>query len=221
MQVCLTVHPSGRAVRLLADPGANAKSISERVAVARVALDLLLASVGHVSVSEACSNLLACIVPASAERGANAAHGVLWLAAGLSGDEVAVYVKARWDGPAEDWDRCLSLAGQMFPSSADAEAIITALRAHARPVSVGLEASGANRTRLKLYWRLSRPVALKSMGVELLGDASLSDFLARVLGARAVSPRWPGLQHELFARDRTGQRRQDRRLRPLRAPYPA
>jgi hypothetical protein len=205
LQVCLTVSSRRRTVRLLADPGGDATSTTEQVARALGGLDVLLRSAREerrTLIAGLCSSILAGVVPPSVLAGTRDAGSVVWLGAALAGDGttsdgrvpdrmaadgVAVYVRARWSDPTEDWDRCLGLTRELLPPASAAESTITALRDDAYPVSVGLETVGDGETRLKLYWRLLRPVMLSSLGIELLADASIADFLVSVVGSRPVA----------------------------------
>jgi hypothetical protein len=112
----------------------------------------------------------------------------MWLATGVTGAERALYVKARWSDLGADWDRVTAVARQVMVHPLEAEGVIDALRTAARPVSVGLETAGPDQTRVKIYWRLERPVLLKSLGIEMIGDDVFADFLSRVVGAWRVPP---------------------------------
>ena len=186
LQVCVTARPGDYAVRLLGDPGANAPSAGQRVTIAHSALAALLGPERHAYLGEACDRMLSTILPQPLECRKETPRGILWLAASLAGREIAVYTKARWNGPDQDWARCRSLARQLCPDPSDSETVISVLREAASPVSVGLESAGREPRRLKLYWRLRRPVMLSGLGIDLLGDVSANDFLIRVLGTRKV-----------------------------------
>lgn len=188
LQICVTARPHNCAVRLLGDPGANASSPSERIKIALNALDALLGSERYTYIGEACNRILSTVLPQSLEYHTDTARGILWLAASLSGGGIAVYAKSRWSGPDEDWARCQSLARQLLPDPSGSEATILALREVASPVSVGLDIASSKQLRLKLYWRLWRPVTLSSLGIDLLGDVSTNDFLIRILGSQAIPP---------------------------------
>lgn len=183
LQVCLTAKNAGSEVRLLADPGAHARSSRERVALARAALESVLGPVA--TLREVCWRVLETVLPPAVERSPVARNGVLWLAAPLSAPGLGLYVKAHWgEEPAADWDRCAAVVGDVLPSPGQGQETIAALRAIARPVSLALEGADPARARLKLYWRLTEPAALSSLGIDLLGDSSIVDFLRCVLSGR-------------------------------------
>ncbi len=185
LQVCVTAHARGRTVRLVGDPGAHSSSSAERVATARAALADLCASSKDDALERACARLLASVLPCSLEQRPDAVRGVLWLGAPLAGEGLALYVRARWDTPEEDWERCRRAAQSTLPCPSAAHAQIDALRRRASPLSVGLE-TAAGRARLKLYWRLRQPVPLATLGVEPLADAGVHDFLRRTVGSRRI-----------------------------------
>ena len=186
LQVCLTAATGGAGVRLLADPGSHATSPPERVAIARETLARLLAQPGHESLRDRCEALLDAVTPGPLEAEPAALNGVLWLGAPIRGAGLAVYVKASWRSPAEDWDRCAELVERLLPDPAGARALIERLRGQARPVSAGLELSSRGG-RLKLYWRLGAEVPLAAAGVDLLADASLRAFAHATIGERRVA----------------------------------
>ena len=186
LQVCMTAAADAASIRLLADPGAQAGSAPERVALGRAALDRLLADPEHATVRGRCAELLEAVTPAPLEAEPGAQSGVLWLAAPLGGTGIAMYVKARWRSPTEDWDRCAELVERVLPDPGAARELIERLRGLALPVSAGLELSRRGG-RLKLYWRLRAAVALADAGVDLLGDEAFAQFVAATIGDVAVS----------------------------------
>jgi hypothetical protein len=183
LQICVTADRHGRAVRLIGDPGATAPSIDQSLTAGRTALEALF---GPTPVGALCSRILALLLPHPLEDYPEAANGILWLATSVTGAGHALYVKARWARPCEDWNRVAAVTRQVMPYPREAEDSIDALRRVARPMSVGLETAGPDQTRVKVYWRLERPVLLKSVGIHLIGDDALGDFLARVVGARTI-----------------------------------
>jgi hypothetical protein len=185
LQICVVAGPDGTTVRLIGDPGAQAGSAPERLALMRQALVALLDANGVALTAQ----ILAGILPPTAETRIDARQGVLWLGASLPGTGRAVYAKASWDGAAEDWRRCRALAQALLPHPAGAEATIEALGDSTYPVSVGLEwgGVGANAGRFKLYWRLRRPVPLAELGAPLIGDPVIAAFLRTVIGDRRVA----------------------------------
>ena len=184
LQVCLTCHADGRVVRLIGDPGSTAPSVSARLAEGRRAIAALI---GPGSDSDLFTSLLDAALPQNLGARAEAAHGILWLAATPGGEGDALYVKARWDDAAADWDRAAALVRRVMRHPHGAESDIVALRGAARLVSVGVERAGPDRTRLKLYWRLERPALLASLGIPLLADATFAAFLSSIVGASAIA----------------------------------
>ncbi|HTW82917.1 MAG TPA: hypothetical protein VMD91_02475 [Candidatus Sulfotelmatobacter sp.] len=183
LQVCVTAHARGRAVRLIGDPGASAPTIRARVAAGRAAS---IALFGSTPSGVLAARTVTALLPASITDRVEALRGVLWLASGVRGTERAVYVKARWDGACADWERVRTCVQALLPAPEEAEDAIDALRGCAQPVSVGYETAGDDRARLKIYWRLERPVVLASLGIALLREDAFRDVLERVVGRHSI-----------------------------------
>jgi hypothetical protein len=185
LQVCMTAAADGTSIRLLGDPGARAGSAQQRVAIARTALERLLDEPEHTAVRARCVELLETVTPAPLEAEPDVENGVLWLGAPLGGAGLAVYVKARWRSPDEDWERCEALVERALPAPDAARGLIERVREQARPVSAGLELNRRGG-RLKLYWRLTAAVALAELGVEELADEAFARFVAETVGDATI-----------------------------------
>lgn len=183
LQICLTASQDGVTVKLIGDPGATAISVPQRLAAGQAAIDTLF---GRTKPHHAGADLLAATLPPSLTDYPQAKDGIVWLGRAIGDPARALYVKARWSDAGTDWDRIAAVVQRMLARPQDALAAVEAIRAVARPVSIGLETAEAGQARLKLYWRLTHPVLLRSLGIAVLGDASFGDFLHRIVGAGRV-----------------------------------
>jgi hypothetical protein len=186
MQLCVSASARRKSVRFVGDPGAFLRKPERRDKAARAALSRLLSATHSESLAPVCRRLLESIVPARLNGLNRENSSVLWLAAGLAGNRMAMYVKARWENETADWLRALAAFRSILAQPEEAESIIQDLRNKARIVSVGIEGESNAVARLKLYWRLTRPVLLSSLPVRLLGDAALTDFLRMTVRDRPL-----------------------------------
>ena len=186
LQVCVTAYPATRSVRLLGDPGASAKTTTERAAIGCAALDRLLGSTASSQIVFVCSHILSVIPPPWKKSYNHNAHSILWLAVPIFGDGFAIYVKANSDNPQKDWERCISLCEVIFPSHPEVGFKIANLRECAYPASVGLEIADPKHMRFKVYWRLQKRITLDSLNIGLFNDPSIHEFLIRVLGPSVI-----------------------------------
>jgi hypothetical protein len=111
--------------------------------------------------------------------------GPMWLATGLGCPGIAVYVNARQGLIGEQWARVTECLRVMAPSDEGRRAM-AAVRPHALPASVGIEGTGRDDARVKVYWRLRHATPLKELSCPLFFEPSLAQFLDLVLGRRPI-----------------------------------
>jgi hypothetical protein len=119
------------------------------------------------------------------KRWKDANAGLFWLAAGLDGG-VALYVNTRWGQATDRWFDAYEWLRRLLPNLEESNALIQTLLPMAVLASVGLEGKSAADVRVKLYWRLLRPLPLDQLWVPLLRHDCFRDFLCLLLKEDAV-----------------------------------
>lgn len=184
LQVCLSGSSVRRTVRLLGDPTGlmDEESYADgnrRFERARKAARDLLDATQCAALGPLCSQILDLLLPATADEMARLA-GPLWLAAGLRCPGAAVYVNARHGTIDDQWTRVAECLRATLPGESALRSI-DALRRAGQPASVGLEGTGLEDARIKVYWRLRRAASLTDLGSALLVDPALMNFLDWIL----------------------------------------
>lgn len=182
LQACATFGPRGRRLRLIGDPTGDSGPRRLRAERARRAIRETLAATDAEGLSDMCEGTLRRMLPRGRAR-REVDPGLVWLAADLQRG-AALYVNLRWGEAAARWDDALQWLAGILPDARAAASVVAALRPHAVLASVALEGSSAAEGRAKLYWRLTRPVALSALGMEPLCDPAAGAFLARIVGQR-------------------------------------
>lgn len=171
LELCLTARTNGHAWRIIADPGFERLIPEQRLDDAKRALSQLLADQRCESLIPAIERMLA----ASLTPGPKAfGSGAFWLASGIGGGGVGVYVDA--SPHADAWGVARQLAG-----SDEALAAIDALARTAAVSSFAIEGSTLANARLKIYFRLREPAALEAWGLRAFADPRYLEFLTLVL----------------------------------------
>jgi hypothetical protein len=171
-------------VRLVGDPAARYADRGRRLEAARKGLSETLALNDAVSLFALCEHSLNHLLPADPRHEAFSA-GAIWLAAGL-GRGAAMYVNSRWGRDADRWDDAVRLLHAVLPYDEAARDVIDAVRPHSVLASVALEGTRSSDARIKIYWRLLRPVALQALGVPLLAHPDIGGFLATLVRDTAL-----------------------------------
>jgi hypothetical protein len=187
LQVCVSSSCGHVSVRLIADPAAFVRDLSERFQNARIALFKLFSLAAMWEIAPVCEHVLRLTLPADQGRIAHMMSGTLWLALSLDARGAALYVNPRWGSESEQWDRASSLVRTLLSAAEPAIGITHGLRERATLASIALEGSSLTDLRLKLYWRLRKPTLLSSLGVPLLADPAFAEFLLQTLGDRTIS----------------------------------
>jgi Prenyltransferase and squalene oxidase repeat len=192
IQLCLTASPGGRrAVRIIADPAWRLSDPATRLAESSAALARALPMADAASLAPICATLLTHAVPADPDAIRAFPSAFFWLGAGLGRPGFAIYADLRphptQDSWADPWALPRRWLTTVLPQAEPAIAVLHALGGHAQPASLGLEGTGRDRGRAKIYWRLKRPAALTDLGIALLLDPRLAAFLASIIGDREMN----------------------------------
>lgn len=187
LQVSISLSGRGAppAVRLIADPAAEAEDGDKRWQRAGGALSAVLAS--HAPDLESlCRSVIKYALPV--ERAARAAlpSAGIWLAANLSGQGMALYATAKWGDNDQRWMRTRRWLDDILPPDTAAHEVLDGLASRSVLVSVGVEGVTPDNARAKLYWRLDGTVALRDLGLPLFATAAFAEFLSDVVGDRRI-----------------------------------
>lgn len=184
LQICVTYGPAGRRVRIIGDPAVGVEPLELRLSLARRALANTLELTRSASLAPLAETMLAYALPSQGLNEIRA--GFFWLAGALEGG-AAVYANTRWGAPGERWDAAAHWLHAVLPRSDEALSVVSQLRRFATLASVGVEGSGHDNARTKLYWRLDRPATFEEMGLQQVFECSTATaLLAGVIGERDV-----------------------------------
>lgn len=185
LELCLSSFADACRFRLVADPASTELNPRLRRDAAFSALADTLELMQCSALEPLCRATLDAIIPSddSIDR---YVEGVLWLGAGVGMPGVALYADlTRGDGD-ERWQRTESWIDSTVANPAPARAILTAMRGHAELMAAGVEGTEPANARAKLFFRITRPMALAELGNPAFTDPSISAFLAMLLGEREL-----------------------------------
>jgi hypothetical protein len=187
LQVSVSLSGSGArpAVRLIADPAAEAADGEQRWHRAGGALSAVLASYAP-DLKPLCDSVIERNLPAEPAFRAALPSGAVWLAADLTGEGMALYATAKWGGGSQRWMRTRRWLDEILPTSSTAHEILDRLATRAVLISVGIEGATPNNARAKLYWRLDGTAALRDLDIPLFESAAISEFLSEVIEDRRI-----------------------------------
>ena len=187
LQICVGLNRAGVSptIRLIVDPAAAGRDSAEQFRSVQWALENLLASHGP-EMRPLCRSVLDRMLPADAVARTALGNGGAWLAADLRGRGMALYATAKWGDPGTRWTRVREWLDIVLPDAAMPRETLARLSPHATPISVGVEGATPDDARAKVYWRLSRLVALDALGVPLFARPETAEFLTCVIGDRQI-----------------------------------
>ncbi|MCS7314767.1 MAG: hypothetical protein RMI94_01645 [Bryobacterales bacterium] len=107
--------------------------------------------------------------------------GCLWVGAEPGRPGIAAYLSARWGPPAERWPRVFDWVQRQ--GIMPAEPLAAAAR-YGEPASVSLAAG--RELKVRVYYRLCRPLRLADLGLPALDETAMAGFLAAVIGERPI-----------------------------------
>ena len=172
------------AVRFIADPAA-ATDGRQRWCRAYGVLMAVLASHAP-DLRPLCDSVIERILPAEPVTRSALPSGAIWIAVDLSGQGMALYATAKWGDANERWMRIYRWLEQILPAQSEARDILNCLASRSVLVSVGIEGTSLEKARAKLYWRLNGNAALCNLGLPLLDNAAISEFLYDVVEERRI-----------------------------------
>ena len=187
LQVSVSLHARGSrpAVRLIADPAAEAADGPQRWHRAGSVLSALLTSHAP-GLKTLCNSLIERILPADPATRAALPSGAVWLAADLSGQGMALYATAKWENGLPRWIRTRHWLGEILADYSAGHAMLDRLASRSTLVSVGVEGTDPGNARAKLYWRLDANVALRDLGIPLFDSAPTCEFLSEAIEDRRI-----------------------------------
>jgi hypothetical protein len=187
IQVCVSCSPNQRSVRLIGDPAAHIGDPYDRMTAACEVAHSLAAertSPAFVSLADA---LLEVALPSDGRAIEELPSGCLWVAGGVEPEGLAIYAAGRWGTPDSRWRRAWAITDLAHSRTRPVAELLTRASGIGRLASVAVEGTDGNDARIKLYWRLARPVRLSQVGVPFLRCTNVVEFLELVLSDRAVS----------------------------------
>jgi hypothetical protein len=183
LQVCVTYSARGRLIRIIGDPLSGFVRTQTPCGEPGCVLVDFTAT-GAPALGPICRQILDQVLPGREHRN-TLTGGLFWLAAGLDGG-TAFYANTRWGRPADRWTDAENCVKLLLPDAHASISILRALRDHAVLASTGLEGKTRSDARAKLYWRLVAPRSLEQMGVPLLDDSALGQFLTLLISDEAI-----------------------------------
>lgn len=199
LQVCETCSTGGSTMRIIADPGRGLEDARTRHEASLETLGRTLEVAGGTGLRELCDTTLALGLPGEPDQEPDLAPGTLWLAASPAQPGVALYVNGRWGPVHERWSRAGRWLLAVAPSACAAEFIESASQV-ARVASLAVEGPDRDRARAKVYFRLANRVQLNELGIAVLSQDAVAEFLDITLGPRAIPTLRAGAQRRLLDR---------------------
>ncbi len=187
LQISASISQGRQAIRLLGDPAAFVTEPLPRFQKSLATVAALLEFRDREALLPIWRLAIEFILPTRRNQLASMGSGMIWVGGGILDNSLALYVNPRWDNESAQWDRAQRLVEVILPDSQQALGLIRRLRDFAALAAVAMEGTELADVRLKLYWRLNRPVTLSEMGSEMLDDPAMHDFLMCILEKRLIS----------------------------------
>jgi len=184
MELCITSTRNDLRVRCIADPAFDSQSPQARFQRSRRVLAALPALCRSAELSAICSRAIDLNV--SADSIESYGDGVMWLGAGVADEGMAVYLDAYPPGREVAWSRARQWLTAMLGDPAEMLAAVDAISPHATLCSIGIEAAHPVDARAKLHVRLAHLAHFACLGVPLLRDDGIRDFLICAAGERSL-----------------------------------
>jgi hypothetical protein len=187
LQLLVSVREGRVAGRLIGDPAFWEADPGVRLGRSLAALAATLVSTHAAGLMDLVHRSLDETVPTTAAARAGYPTGMLRLATALRQDGAAVYAGSVAD-PDQARRRACAWARTILPDPAAALELLAELRSRARIFGVGIEGTGAENARAKLYWKPADPAAPRADGPAAFRAGSIGSFLDGVLAGRTVPP---------------------------------
>lgn len=182
LQICVSlrndkVEPS---VRLIVDPGSGIAAANDRRRRTFHAVERLAGSHGP-GMRHLCNSLIQSMLPAESGNCTLVPGSGLWVAADLSGKGMAVYATAKWGVNAQRWFRARRWLGAILPETGLADSVLDRLSSRTILVSAGIEGVERHGATAKLYWRLDGSATFDDLGIPLIENQGLREFLSLII----------------------------------------
>jgi len=185
IELAVTASDDRLKFRLVVDPAATDANPAQRYRRGRAALREAVVLNGTELLHATFARQLDAMLPDDGARLAAYRSGPFCMAASVDEPGIATYIDASTH--AEDaFQRACSWLEECLPDARDALAAVHTMRPIAQLSAVGIEGSTPRRALAKLYWRLTSPVTLSSLGIEAFASADFACFLRLALRERRV-----------------------------------
>lgn len=185
LELCVTARRGGTTLRVLGDPAAHLP-VEERLEASWAAVEAAMSEGGAADLIPLAWRTVERVVPAAPERRAAYRDGFFWIALSPDRPGAAFYVEAAPLGREGGWSTAGRWLEELLPTMEAAAPVLAALAARCTVASLGLEGTGPERARAKIYFRLDAPASLAELGVELLGSPEMVRFLRLAMGEHGV-----------------------------------
>ncbi|HEX8456050.1 MAG TPA: prenyltransferase/squalene oxidase repeat-containing protein [Pyrinomonadaceae bacterium] len=170
-------------VRLIGDPYAFLGNVEARYQSSVEALRRVLEDHGDAGFANLAEESLCAVVPATPAARARYTEGFIWIASSLARRAgVGFYLEAAPLGQAAGWETAARLLREIVPAPENLTRLVDGLKDHTAVASIGLEGTDAADSRIKIYFRLTRPAALSELGLDLFDVPEVNRFLELALG---------------------------------------
>lgn len=185
LQLCMTARPGGTTLRVLGDPVAHLPT-EERLRVSSAAAWEALEAAGAGALLPLARRTAELVIPSDADTRTAYRDGFFWIAVSPDRPGAALYVETAPLGPDAGWRVTESWLEEMLPTMDEARPVVAALARHTVTASVGLEGVSPAAARAKIYFRFTEPTSFDALGLDLLADPILLDFVGRAMGHHGV-----------------------------------
>jgi hypothetical protein len=176
LQLCITAKSDGQFVRIIGDPCSHLTGAA-RVLASKKQMAHVMADNGAIDLLQIATKTLDIVLPADQAALDRYTDGAIWLALATERLGVALYVEAATHARDEAWDLAEIWLTEILPTAVKAHKIVAALRPFCVIASYGLEGIGPKAGRAKIYFRLTKPMDLKLLGIDPLSSPEMTDFL--------------------------------------------
>ncbi|HEV2801014.1 MAG TPA: prenyltransferase/squalene oxidase repeat-containing protein [Pyrinomonadaceae bacterium] len=184
LQLVLVSGRTASDVRLIGDPYAFLGNVEARYQSSIEALRRVVEDNGDAGFTHLAEESLRAVLPATPEARAPYTEGFIWIAQSLVRRAgVGFYLEAAPLGQAAGWETAARLLRKIVPAHEDVIGLIDGMKDNTVVASIGLEGTDASNSRIKIYFRLTRPAALSELGLDLFGAPEVNRFLEMTMGS--------------------------------------
>ena len=182
LQLVVVSSPTGSDLRLIGDPCAFLGKGEARYQYSIEALRRVLEDNGVAGFSKLAEESLLAVLPSTQAERARYTDGFIWIAASLRQPGIGFYLECGPLGHAGGWDAAIALLRKVAPAPEQIIRLIGELRNQTIVASIGVEGTDYANSRIKIYFRLSRPMALSELGVDFFTAQETNRFLNIAMG---------------------------------------